>query len=83
MDFMKFSHMFLRDCHTSTPIPCQMGAKNAHRWTQAGETKETVTEWLNWLAADFYDEGLVKLVRHAVSSNDIKLISMDEALFCS
>jgi hypothetical protein len=36
------------------------GSKNAHRWTQG---KETVTDWLNGLAADFYDEGIVKLVQ--------------------
>jgi hypothetical protein len=28
------------------------------------ELKETVTDWLNWLAADFYDERIVKLVQH-------------------
>jgi hypothetical protein len=27
------------------------------------EVKETVTGWLNGLAADFYDEGTVKLVQ--------------------
>jgi hypothetical protein len=38
-----------------------MVSKNAHRWTQAEEVKETVTGWLNKPAADFYDEGIVKL----------------------
>jgi hypothetical protein len=28
------------------------------------EVKETVTDWLNGLASDFYDEGIVKLVQH-------------------
>jgi histone-lysine N-methyltransferase SETMAR len=27
------------------------------------EVKETVTDWLNGLAANFYDEGIVKLVQ--------------------
>jgi hypothetical protein len=27
------------------------------------EVKETVTDWLNGLAADSYDEGIVKLVQ--------------------
>jgi histone-lysine N-methyltransferase SETMAR len=27
------------------------------------EVKETVTDWLNGLAADLYDEGIVKLVQ--------------------
>jgi hypothetical protein len=28
------------------------------------EVKETVTGWLNGLAADFHDEGIMKLVQH-------------------
>jgi hypothetical protein len=50
----------LRDCHSSTPIQknlCHMCSNNAHRWTQV------VMDWLNGLAADFYDEGIVKLVQ--------------------
>jgi hypothetical protein len=27
--------------------------------------KETVMDWLNGLVADFYDEGIVKLVQHS------------------
>jgi hypothetical protein len=27
------------------------------------EVKETVTDWLNGLAADFYDKGIVKLLQ--------------------
>jgi hypothetical protein len=27
------------------------------------EVKDTVTDWLNGLAADFYDEGIVRLVQ--------------------
>jgi hypothetical protein len=27
------------------------------------EVKETVTDWLSGLAADFYDEGIVELVQ--------------------
>jgi hypothetical protein len=28
------------------------------------EVKEIGTDWLNWLAADFYDEGIVRLVQY-------------------
>jgi hypothetical protein len=28
------------------------------------EVKETVTDWLNGLAADFYDQGIIKFVQH-------------------
>jgi hypothetical protein len=31
-----------------------MGSKNADRWTQAEEWKETVTDWLNGLAGQAY-----------------------------
>jgi hypothetical protein len=41
-----------------------MRFKNAHRRTQGEEVKETaVCEWLNCLAANFYDEEIVKLVQ--------------------
>jgi hypothetical protein len=40
-----------------------MGYKNAQRRTQAKEVNETVTDGLNELAADFYDEKIVKLVQ--------------------
>jgi hypothetical protein len=61
MSFWKFSHMFHElsstdCCHSSTPTQenlCQMDE----------EVKETVTNWLNGLAANFYVEGIVKLVQ--------------------
>jgi hypothetical protein len=43
---------------------CQMGSKNAHRWTRAEEAKEAVTDYLNGLVASFNDEGIVRLVQH-------------------
>jgi hypothetical protein len=39
-----------------------MDSKNAHRQTQT-EAKETVADWLNGLAANFYDQGIVRLVQ--------------------
>jgi hypothetical protein len=34
----------------------------SERMVTEDEVKETVSDWLNGLAADFYDEGIVKLV---------------------
>jgi hypothetical protein len=34
------------------------------KWMAIDKVKETVTDWLNGLAADFYDKGIVKLVQH-------------------
>jgi hypothetical protein len=42
---------------------CQMGFKNAHKWTQAEEPQETITDWLNGLAADFCIWAIIKLVQ--------------------
>jgi hypothetical protein len=57
----------LQDYHSSTPVHrnlCQMHFKNAHNWTQGDGVKETVTDWLNGLAANFYEKGIIKLVKH-------------------
>jgi hypothetical protein len=40
-----------------------MSSKNAHTRTAAEKMKEVVAEWLNRLAADFCDEGIVTLVQ--------------------
>jgi hypothetical protein len=60
-----FAICLLRDLNSSPPIQktlCQMVFKNDHRRTQGGEAKGTVTGRLNGLMADFYDEGIVKLM---------------------
>jgi hypothetical protein len=62
MRFMKISHMFrefpLRDCHSSTPI-----LKNGKRMVTDEQVIQTIMNWSNGLAADLYDEGVVKLVQ--------------------
>jgi hypothetical protein len=39
---------------------CRTGSKNIH--IRSHEVNETVTDWLNGLAVDFHNEGIVKLV---------------------
>jgi histone-lysine N-methyltransferase SETMAR len=47
------------DFHLFPKLKVFLGGK--HMETDA-EVKETVTAWLNGLAAEFYDEGIIKLL---------------------
>jgi hypothetical protein len=38
----------------------------SHECSQMNASERTVTDWLNGLAADFYDKGIVKLVQPLV-----------------
>jgi hypothetical protein len=57
MSLMKFSHVSRSVLYETVRI--QLRYRNfSARWV-----KETATNWLNELAADFYDEGIVRLAQ--------------------
>jgi hypothetical protein len=65
---MNFSRMFrdlpsmrLSHCNSCAEKSVLDGSDNAHNWTQAENLQ--VTDWLNGLAADFYDKRIVKFVQ--------------------
>jgi histone-lysine N-methyltransferase SETMAR len=49
------------DFHLFSKMKEFLGSK---RMATDEEMKETVKDWLNGLAADFHDEGIIKLVQH-------------------
>jgi hypothetical protein len=69
MSLMKICHMFcnlssvlLSQCNSSTKEVVRDGFQDCPQ-TNIGEVKETISDWLNGLVADFYDEGFVKHVQ--------------------
>jgi hypothetical protein len=66
---MKFCHMFcnlssvqLSQCNSNTKEVVPDGFQDCPQTNIEG-VKETITDWLNGLVADFYDEGFVKHVQ--------------------
>jgi hypothetical protein len=63
---MKFSHMFRGVSYARLSQFNSDTKKTYATWVPrmlTEEVKETVTDWLNGLAADCYDEGIIKLVQ--------------------